>query len=252
MKSSDAPAASSKAVKTTVCCQICHLLPLVGAGISLVGLVLTHTEHEIDAFGILTFNILFTHYFFFQCSPVSTSLARLLCGFLICAFCVLQWIVSHRMGRDMLPIKYTYIMMSQRVATASKRRCKVITCYGFVSCCTLRLVVVCVCFAIIVEAISLYAFGSLFDHSGISFLSAMNCVMCNSWIDDIVDARSFVRFSQLYLLGTLGEIFWALLFARVMKAKPHIHIVYGMMWTTYRYDFPSPPPKCNWYLLLNF
>lgn len=28
--------ASSEAVKTTVCCQICHLLPLVGAGIYLL------------------------------------------------------------------------------------------------------------------------------------------------------------------------------------------------------------------------
>lgn len=77
--------------------------------LSLVGLVLTHIEHEIDAFGILTFNILFTQYFiFFQCALVSTSLACLLCRFLICAFCVPQCIVSDRIGRDMLPITYMH------------------------------------------------------------------------------------------------------------------------------------------------
>lgn len=65
----------------------------------------THTpQNEMDAFGILTFNILFTQVFslslslstfnalLFQCLCLACSVG------LICAICILRWIVSYRIA----------------------------------------------------------------------------------------------------------------------------------------------------------
>lgn len=96
-------AASSKTIKATLCRQICHLLPSMRACIPLgaecrLTHTQTHTAHEMDAFGILTFNILFTQ-FFFAALLFNALLLSLGCSVrLICAFCILRWIVSYRIA----------------------------------------------------------------------------------------------------------------------------------------------------------
>lgn len=257
VKPLNAPAAaSSKAVKTTVCCQICHLLPLAGAGISLGA-----DAHRTRNWCLRDINFqYFIHTIFFpQCALVSTSLARLLCGFLICAFCILQWIVSYDIvlaETCYLHIKHTYIIMSLRFASASKRRCKVITRH---------------CSSVVAHSVSPWC--ACTSQSSLKLFHFMLLGLCSITVVSVSFLPWIVRcvIHELMILSMLVRSLASrnCIFSAFQEIYSHCQLcclhVCGENEATHLYcrmvcfdvnDItiwsPVSSPKCNWYLLLIF